>query len=816
MEQPEESEVEEYLLMDDESQRLFAYWKVLYEEISLETFVKEYEVPEESAKRVKDWQSRSSASECLEHRKENGVRKVENDDKHGEASIKGGVDRVFAPVAICIQTYNSDAEQGKNLLQSLINLLYTHESDYKEMIHKIIYSLAEFCTYTLYLTHIILPPYTKLTIPLSDHTVEFHEGLINDFPHEADMSIAYLFALLPVDSVVSLWNLLLTDSSVIIYTSSSKAFFHIAKALLQLLFPLEWRHLVGIVPDFNLLSAMVPYLYCVLASTFGDKEKMLGAVGGLPYAIYFVEGNEEPIISEAKGRLVHPCGSRIRSELKYLCSTYEVRSDGTMPEKSEKLLEFARDVQMLFFNELAALLNAFISALQEKKSERIKNNSSVLDIYMRAQEDPKDENHKAFMQQFAKASAVEDYCAELKKNTQGNYARIEAMNSKGSLPSASPEEVTLKPTNTAIISKLLMMAEMMLYGESETGNRKSNASSMPMRRTSELVLKEEYEWIREIASMKTQTNFKVFPNNLLIDSIIDNSRCSLSTLKDRASLPFLEESKERVDKDNSSFRLYGPKGALAFLTKFMAFDSEEMDERISSELCNNLKKFDKTDQPIEEDKETDTLQENNSMLNVANAKSPQFELLQALLQRKFSKDAMRAVKSFMQAFGYVEEKGENPICFPVNLLKEHVSRLDLDDVRKLLANANELGAVIKDVYNMKVAKLTKNNAFTTEKRPILTNTMKEASDRLLRMNRPPSEDVKYLNSKEPCILNDNNPNVIVSCLLQDLIKLISPYKSKGTKAFLLAKRSDRFKHIKRQAAALAVTFTFIRRMTSCL
>eukprot|EP00826_Nyctotherus_ovalis_P065708 TRINITY_DN9663_c0_g6_i1.p1 TRINITY_DN9663_c0_g6~~TRINITY_DN9663_c0_g6_i1.p1 ORF type:complete len:339 (+),score=59.63 TRINITY_DN9663_c0_g6_i1:365-1381(+) len=324
VEQPEESKIEEYLIMDDENQRQFAYWKVLYEEVSLEALVKEYEIPEESVKKVKNWQSRSSVIENSEHCKENGAKKIESKDKH-----KGRSGRVFAPVAICIQTYNSDSEQSKNLLQSLISLLYTHESDYKEMIHKVIYSLAEFCIHTLYLTHIILPPYTKLVIPISGHTVEFYEGLINDFAHEADMSVVYLFTLLPVDSVVSLWNLLLTDSSVIIYTSNSNAFFHIAKALLQLLFPLEWKHHVGIVPDLHLLSAMVPYFYCVLASMFSDKEEILRAVNGLPYAIYFVEGDEEPIISGTKGRLVHPRGNRVKSELKYLCSAYEVRSDGT-------------------------------------------------------------------------------------------------------------------------------------------------------------------------------------------------------------------------------------------------------------------------------------------------------------------------------------------------------------------------------------------------------------------------------------------------------------------------------------------------------
>jgi len=751
------------LLCDDNNRRFYAYWKVIYEEVSVKSLAKEYEFPKHRL-------SVSSMSES----KESFLDKPRGIESYEELKI----DSVFVPVVMCIQTYNSDLDQTRNLLLSLIKLLYTHESDYKRMVHKTIYSLAEFCSYIFYLTHIMIPPYTKLLIPIAGNTIEYNENLINDFPCEADMSIVYLFTLLPIDFIISIWNLLLLESNIIVYTPDPNIYFYITKALFQLMFPLEWKYLFGIVSDLNLVSENTPYIYCVISSMFSDQEEILEKLDRKPYVMFCVNPNGgSPIKGGVKERFLYPYSERLKKELSDLCLTYGVKVDIELPKKDDSLIEFAKDVQMAFFNEIGILLHNLVFAVKEKNNFLKQDKVSIIDIYMTMQLKADDEDQIKYIDKLSKTNTFKDYSMEANKSLQNNYARVKAMNAKRKLPVIEQERVTLNIRRATVLSKLALMIEQALY--SEKSNLKGMSSTYP-----ELNSKFEDEWIKDIIGMKSASNSKIGTKDL--DNMVESlrKRVDSSTTK--------KEIIESVDTstDNNTFHLYGSKGAISFLTKFMEFNNPLIDQKLTEEICNKLSHLNKGN--IEEDKD--------NILMVSNTKCMQFELLQAFLINKYSKKPLKAVKSFIKAFNFVDDVQS---CFPMDLFRELIAKLDIKEIRKLLTNSDELGTVIKEVYDSKINRWTKGTVSIIDKKSITPLVIDK------------TESINYLNNKPAGMPIDKNPNVIISFLLKDLITLLASLSSKGYEAFHLVTKSPNFTNkIERQAAILAVIFSLYLRMTN--
>lgn len=182
--------------------------------------------------------------------------------EHLDTKILRGTSSVFVPIIFCIKTQKTENEPAEQLLASIINLLYRNGGNYLSETHNLLYTFAEFCIHILYLTQTISPPpLSELLIPICNKDIIFYEGVIGDIPNERDNAVAQLCSLLPSETIVLLWEALLLDYRIVLYTADANYFFFIAKALTQLMFPLVWPFSKGIAPSLPLLSSINPYFF---------------------------------------------------------------------------------------------------------------------------------------------------------------------------------------------------------------------------------------------------------------------------------------------------------------------------------------------------------------------------------------------------------------------------------------------------------------------------------------------------------------------------------------------------------------------------
>ena len=287
--EPKESEINKYILMNAKGGIIYAYLKVVYEEI-IQNDIMDYDI---KAKRLpyrkksfnynKNGNKLTSRSLSIPEYKFPLNKESDQIDKRLNRiynDLNDAKERVFVPIGICIQTYKPADDQYIALLESLTTILRNPEN---ETIQNSIKSLAAFCSYLLTVTHIIIPPRTNLLVSISVEQLYFNEGLINDLPYGDDVSIVYLFSILSIEHIIKLWTSILLETNIIIYTSNLNIYFHIIKALLKLIFPFKWKFMLGIIPKLILLTTNAPYLYCVLKSMFKDQEEIVNVISEIPY-----------------------------------------------------------------------------------------------------------------------------------------------------------------------------------------------------------------------------------------------------------------------------------------------------------------------------------------------------------------------------------------------------------------------------------------------------------------------------------------------------------------------------------------------------
>lgn len=189
---------------------------------------------------------------------------------------------VYVPLAVAIKTQCMSYEPAEELLNALINLLFSNDPQVSNASHRTMYTFAKVAVYIILLTHIIMPPpMSELTISFGSHQgVTFTEGLIGQMPCENDPAVAQALSMVSVDKLIALWCAKLLDIRVIVYTSDADAFFFLCKAVEQLMFPFPWLFSTGVVPNLDLLTNPTPFFYCNVAFDTNRRNEANREQGG--------------------------------------------------------------------------------------------------------------------------------------------------------------------------------------------------------------------------------------------------------------------------------------------------------------------------------------------------------------------------------------------------------------------------------------------------------------------------------------------------------------------------------------------------------
>jgi hypothetical protein len=197
------------------------------------------------------------------------ARKCSDKDEH-IPNKKGN--KVYVPIVVCIKTKNVNTKQAERILESLISILLKDGGCYSSELHNKTFSYAEFCYHILILTSLIGPtPLTQFSISMGNKSIDFFESHFADFPGAMDTSIAQLFSILRVDLIITLWNALLLEQRVVIYSNDPNYYFFIMKALNQLLFPFTWAFSKGVVPTLDILTTPFPFCFGIIIAKNSQK-----------------------------------------------------------------------------------------------------------------------------------------------------------------------------------------------------------------------------------------------------------------------------------------------------------------------------------------------------------------------------------------------------------------------------------------------------------------------------------------------------------------------------------------------------------------
>jgi len=853
---------------------------------------------------------------------------------------------IFVPIAICIKTTNPYSEQADQLLDSLITTLYKKEGSYVCELHNVIFAFAEFCTHVLTLTHITTPPpFTELIVPMCNKEITYYEALISNLPCEGDISIAQLFSLLYTDYIITLWTALLTEKPVVIYTNNPNIYFYIAKPLMHLMFPLDWPYIKGILPTLDLLASPHAFFAGVLKTSFPNKDELIEVLSeqDTGYLLLDIDSEGKQTLQIALSEaLIYPRDFRLKQELDACCSKYGISRKGIITKKEARHVEFAKQIQEIFFNEVAGLIKGFDQALKTYKGDNVEIfKQEFFKIYSATGIKPSRKDEATFVQNLVEKQSFASLYDEAKMEMQGNFARVEAMNVRGKSPPIELLRIILCSNPQIVLTRLNKLVELAKQGKNEENKNANNEIK------SEIPLKGKLDWIKEINRMK-MTGAIIERSGEFRSSIIKHSnsrgirqsRCSFgyprssssdssgSSPKRAKREPIAEEIvmsveelkevnpyrftvlqciegenqdkkpseivKESMKKLKRGTLFYGRKGALAFLDEFMSFSQDSIkklgiiqEEKGILENLKNSVTYARTSsggsrgnskeghmnmsimpgsQIPEKENDSDSAYSEGSdnrsspgqivselvtslvdmkdysrinsflkgdvqFIYFTSTNCLQFHLFMAFFYSKYDTDPNNAIKSFNEAFKYLQTFKTYSSYFPINYFKSLIYKLQLDEVRKQLASPGELSTVIKAIYDKKVEeeKRSRKSAIMSEQPskkssrhpdpssapspPKRQGIDKPETDKLRKqldkefsssiISDSSDKQTPYINNyKKLFKTTDPNPNTIIACALKDLILLLNVHKGKGQGMFEKTGKSPHFEVVDKQAAVL--------------
>jgi len=754
---------------------------------------------------------------------------------------------LFVPIVVCIKTTNPYIDNSRELLQSLISVLFETKGNYIRDIHNIIFSYSDFCSHILFLSNITsLPPFTELVIPIADKRITYYEGLISNYPCDSDISIAHLFSLVSPENIVTLWIALLNEKNIIIHTLDPNSYFYIFKALDSLLFPLNWCFIKGIILTLELLSTPTPYCYGLLKSMFpraGDIVEVLEE-DEVDYLLLTVDDKGLPALRIGTKELpVYPHEKRLVKELNHCCKKAGISCKLGLPNNKTLCEDFAKQVQNIFYKEVSELVDNFEVSISSKTT--IENKSEkhvVLNLKEKAKKLKKNEIN--FLKKISETQSVMCFFDELIQEKQGNFARRTAINVKGTSPPIELLRIKVHSTNFIVMNRLNSLVELRHADDEE-----KELMILPDKK---------FNWIKEINRMKvTKRNRGPLKSSLLKvpesqKKSVASSIVSDSPKKERRDFTLnLEEAKTHSQSvvhpvesnkrplplkanNERKVRFYGSKGILAFLDEFMRQEDSKIHRAIILEekrntlecfrqsltldtLSNNLHNEDiieidvtRSEGSIKEShnkpyvsdlvnslidikdlpKISFIFNHDSLLLHFSQTQCFQFYLFLGFFYYKTTLNVLTAVKMFIEAFKYIQTFTTYRSYFPIMTFRSFVLKLDLETHKKLLNEAGKIGEILKSIYQERIKDTPKFE--------------EEVKSKSITMNII-EKRVSYLNDYEGTIkLVSQDPNVIIVSVLNDLITLLSRCKVKGVAIFKAGGKAPAFKTIEKQAAGLKV------------
>ena len=290
------------------------------------------------------------------------------------------VSKISVPIIVCIKTYNFYTEQAAELLECIISILKSKQKHYMVDLYNIIYSYAEFCSYILSLCQLRNPPpFSELIIPIANKSIKYYEGLLCDFPCEDDESISQLFSLLPTNIIISIWTALLIEKRIVIYTSNPNIYFYATKAIIDLLFPLEWLFSKGIISNAVFLTTPIPYCYGML-KCFIKKESEIYEIiddDSIDCIILTLEKGFHKIEYFNTVEFEYPFKKEFKDKIDAYCNEYHIKFGKEILNNKVDRKYFTNRIQRVFFEELSNHLNSFgkdeikTKKLSPKRSKKI-------------------------------------------------------------------------------------------------------------------------------------------------------------------------------------------------------------------------------------------------------------------------------------------------------------------------------------------------------------------------------------------------------------------------------------------------------------
>ena len=644
--------------------------------------------------------------------------------------------------------------------------------------------------------------------------------------------------------------------------------FRSAKGLIHLLFPLNWQFHKGIAYDLELLYSPIPYCFGVLKTSFKNKSLILNGLNDndMSFIILDIDKDYNPILDiEPKEFLVYPNYNRLVKQLELCCSKNDIKINMNIDQNDNYYEDFIKDIQEIFLNEISQLLDGFDYALKKDKRNDINSfRTEFINFMHKGKRTPQLKNEIKFAEQMIKTQAFAFLRDEAVHENQGNYARIKAMQIRGSSPPIELLRINLYSTSTIVLNRLFRLVEA----------KKKIKESEESKQNSEISLKSKFDWIKEIMRMKTTPTiiekpdeshasigpYSVGPNlsvvsdkickickndnnivmnieeyNPYVESFLpsnDNNDDKITTIK-------IEEKKEKKKK-KGQIHFYGPKGVLAFLNEFMRYDTDTLwKNSIIEEERNILEYFnsstntttssavnegvpvyttlvesedilDSVSDPTgsldgkDSNKCNSVILRETPFLSFSNTKGLQFLLFLGIFWYKYDPVAIHAVNIFLKAFSYVQSSATYRSYFPINFFKIMIAKLTLGEFKNLIKAPSELEPLIKNEYKKKIDEISFNPIMAS-----MSVMLPNAPSLLLKEDSfyTSEESKSYLNDGEDTIkIINHNPNIIMSCLLLDMISLLNINKSKGKKMFSITLKSNFFPHVEKQANILKVSF----------
>jgi hypothetical protein len=748
----------------------------------------------------------------------------------------------YIPIAVCIETKIPYVEQAKNLLNALTGVIFKDDKNYMKDIQNLIFSYAEFCSHLLTLTHITVPPpLTHLNIPIANTEISLQEGWISEFPCDSDISIAYLFSFLPIDFVVMVWPLFLLENSIIFHVSESNTFFYVAKAFMDLMFPLTWAFPKGLITNPEFLSVPTSYCFCVLERNFRTVEELAARLEDmdeeyLEYIIIDINVKRSAIYSKLAELTPYHNEKKLRDKLVNCFAEFGLSEDSKVSVKDIDCKEFGHKVQMIFMNEVTELLNCFKVTRQERPAI-LGSNCTFAKLEIKGNTSKLSKLEMKFLNKFKETQAVASFYDEQLVGIQGNYARKQAINSNNKgFPPIEPLNITVCSTTSLVLSRLDKLVELQAFKQNKEQN---NAN------------KQFFNWKKGVSRiLEKGTNSRSRSSEATTQSILSNSPEAKTKYEEDVDQEIIitmqvinEESKDPPKKSNDiKNRFYGRKGILSFLEEFIKRDDEPAHKAMIIEEVRNIEDYFKhsvvqtraytgnsnnSTSSLREDsvscifgthhpessfadnspapvapvlvsslvdvkdftKMSSFISRERLLFNFTSSSCFQFELFLGYFYYKQDPESPFILKRFIEAFKHIHKGGKYQIYFPAMMLKSLIRRLTLEELKGINTDSTKLKEIVDEI---KVNK---------EKSAVLESRHRPREEQ----KRIPVRNVVCLNNGEGKVTNED-PSVVLIEALNTLIEILNNCKSEKEKAFRLIHNFQNLKQVINQTEFFAVIF----------